>query len=117
MDLVGNKLISLFHRLFVTICVGLLPITGLAETGQTGSINPDTGAETWETHAHGVTFSLTQLLPDQVRAFYVNRGFTLEQIEAYAVSCIFMAVLRNDKAPGVVHFTLQDWSAVTDERS
>ena len=69
---------------------------------------------TWNTHFKGVYISLTQILKEQAQAFYVNRGFSLEQIEAYASSCIFMAVMRNDTAPGIVHFNSNNWSVLTD---
>jgi len=84
---------------------------------QTKTTDPETGAETWKTQASGVVLSLTQLLPDQVRAFYVNRGFTLEQIDPYATSCVYMTVLRNDTATGVVHFEQESWSLVSDGHS
>lgn len=76
---------------------------------QVHEVDAATGAETWKTEAHGVALSLTQILPDQVRAFYVNRGFPLATAEHFASACVYMAVLRNDTAPGVVHFVLQDW--------
>jgi len=85
-----------------------------AETPQNSRINSATGAGTWETHANGVHFSLTQILPEQVQAFYVNRGFTLSQIEPYASSCVYMTVLRNDNAPGAIHFISNTWSAIVD---
>ncbi len=94
------------------ILAGLAPQICLAQINQTINTNPNTGITTWETHADGVSFSLTQIYTDQVRAFYVNRGFTLEQTEPYATACVLMVVLRNDNAPGVVHFTLQDWSII-----
>ncbi len=84
---------------------------------QTFVVDPASGAETREIHTNGVIFSLTQLLPDQVRAFYVNRGFTLPQTEAYATACVFMTVLRNEKAVDAIHFILQDWSIVTKGHS
>ena len=88
--------------------------TAIAQT--THRINKDTGAETWETDTHGVHFSLTQILPEQVRAFYVNRGFTLDQIAEYADSCVFMTVLRNDSATDSIHFVRSQWQLlVTDE--
>lgn len=74
------------------------------------AVDADTGARTWETRAHGVTLSLTQLLPDQLRAFYLNRGFPAGAAEVYATSCAFMTVLRNDAAPGTLNFRLADWS-------
>lgn len=78
--------------------------------------DPDTGAETWETRAHGVSLQLTQILPDQARAFYLNRGFPAEAAERYATACVYMTVLRNDAAPGEVGFRLADWRVVTEGR-
>ena len=75
---------------------------------------PAAGIETREITKAGVFLSLTQILPDQARAFYVNRGFPLEATEQYATSCVFMAVLRNDSAEGVVRFRLEDWSVAAD---
>lgn len=69
----------------------------------------DSGAETWETRAHGATLRLTQILPDQARAFYVARGFRAEDAEPYALACVFMTVLRNDAAPAALGFRLADW--------
>lgn len=87
-----------------------------AEAIQSTHINSASGAKTWEIHVHGVHFSLTQILPEQVQAFYANRSFTLKQIEAYSKSCIYMTVLRNDNAPGVVHFISNNWSVLIDEK-
>lgn len=81
---------------------------------QSHRIDQETGIETWQTTTAGVTVSLTQILPDQVRAFYVNRGFSLESIEPYATSCVYMTVLRNDAASGVAQFQLPDWRIVTE---
>ena len=90
--------------------LGLLLASGSACAAQSHRVDADTGAETWETQSAGVALSITQILPDQVRAFYINRGFPAEAIEAYARSCVYMTVLRNDAAPGVVHFRLADWT-------
>ena len=99
------------------IAIGLMSAGCLAGTKQSRATDTATGAETWKIHAHGVSLSLTQILPDQARAFYINRGFTAGQIEPYATACVFMTVLRNDDAPGHVHFVLQNWSVVTDGKS
>ena len=71
--------------------------------------DPDTGAWTFEPRAHGVALSLTQLLPDQLRAFYLARGFPPAAAERFAGACVFMTVLRNETAPGEVAFRLADW--------
>lgn len=85
-----------------------------AAQAQSQRIDPDTGAETWETQVHGVTLSLTQILPDQVRAFYLNRGFPSGTVERYAGACVYMTVLRNDAAPGEMTFRLADWRVVAE---
>jgi hypothetical protein len=90
------------------IALGLV-LTGPA-AAEPDRLDPDTGAATWEARAHGVTLALTQLLPDQVRAFYVNRGFRLEDAEVFALACVYMAVMRNDAAPGVIRFRQADWT-------
>ncbi len=98
-------------RLFALRVAALTAMSSLqAIAAQTGKIDPDTGAATWETRAHGVTLSLTQILPNQARAFYLNRGFPPEAVEPYATACVYMTVLRNDAAPGEVSFRLADWA-------
>ena len=81
-----------------------------AVAAQTQHTDPDTGAATWETRAHGVTLSLTQILPDQARAFYLNRGFPPQAAERYATACVYMTVLRNDAVAGELSFRLAEWS-------
>lgn len=94
----------------------LSSFSSYADVSQTRRTDSVTGAKTWEIQVDGVHFSLTQLLPDQVRAFYVNRGFTLEQIEPYVASCVYMAVLRNDSAPGVIHYVSSSWPVSMNSR-
>ncbi len=94
----------------------LSSFSSYADVLQTRRVDSVTGAKTWEIQVDGVFFSLTQLLPDQVRAFYVNRGFTLAQIEPYASSCVYMTVLRNDNAPGVIHYVSGNWPVSVNGR-
>ena len=98
------------------IIMGLVSLPVSVAVSQQHSINAVTGAQTWSLATEGVLFSLTQILPEQARAFYVNRGFTLDQINAYASSCVYMTVLRNDSAPGVVHFVTNDWTVSVDQQ-
>lgn len=102
-------------RLFALLLAALSGLYVLpAIAAQTEKTDPDTGALTWETRAHGVTLSLTQILPNQARAFYLNRGFPSEAVEPYATACVYMTVLRNDAAPGELSFRLADWSVLGD---
>jgi hypothetical protein len=78
-------------------------------------VDPQTGAATFETQAYGVSISLTQLLPDQIRAFYVARGFDLADADVFAEACVYMTVLRNDTAPGELDFRLSDWEVQHNE--
>jgi hypothetical protein len=76
--------------------------------------DPETGIETWETAAHGVSLRLTQILPDQVRGFYLARGFDAGSVELLAAgACVFQTVLRNESARGTIEFSLADWRSVS----
>ncbi|MCU7816107.1 MAG: hypothetical protein KZQ89_07860 [Candidatus Thiodiazotropha sp. (ex Lucinoma kastoroae)] len=86
-------------------------------SAQSQTVDPASGAVSWETQIHGVTLSLTQILPDQARAFYLNRGLSAVATEPYAKACVYMMILRNDSAPGVVQFRLKDWSVVSTDQS
>ncbi|MFK5913731.1 MAG: hypothetical protein QM484_05085 [Woeseiaceae bacterium] len=103
-------------KIINALVIGLMSFSCYAETPQITRMNATTGAVTWELHAHGVHFSLTQILVEQAQAFYINRGFTLKQITPYSSSCIYMAVLRNDTAPGTIHFIRDNWSILVDEK-
>ena len=95
---------------------GLIGISVLSSViaGQNHTIDETTGIESWENSVAGVSVSLTQILPDQLRAFYVNRGFASDVIEPYARSCVYMTVLRNDAAAGIVRFRLSEWRINTE---
>jgi len=49
-----------------------------------------------------------------LRDHYARRGFSAEAAEIYATSCVYMTVLRNDTAPGIVDYRLADWSVVSN---
>ena len=106
-----------FMKIIITaILTGLYSFSIYADTPQTRHTDSATGAKSWDIRVAGVHFSLTQILPDQARAFYINRGFALEQIEPYATSCVYMTVLRNDNAPGDVHFISNNWSVLVKNK-
>ena len=105
-----------FKQLIHALAFCLLTFSGLADSSQQHSVDALTGAQTWSNDGHGVQLSLTQILPDQLKAFYGNRGFTLEQIEAYTSTCVYMTVLRNDNADGTIHFIRENWSVIAGGR-
>ena len=68
--------------------------------------------QTWRKSIDGISFSIKQILPDQVDAFYIGRGFSREQIKPYTNTCIYTTILRNDNAAGRVHFIRHNWDIV-----
>lgn len=71
-------------------------------------IDSDSGLATWQTEQHGIQIQLTQISPDQARAFYLARGFSSEATERYVAECVFMTVVRNIGDLPIRH-RLADW--------
>ena len=100
------------HKIIACLLFSAAVATPAAETRH--ATDPETGIETWETAAHGVSLRLTQILPDQVRGFYLARGFDAGSVELLAAgACVFQTVLRNESARGAIEFSLADWRSVT----
>lgn len=78
--------------------------------------DPDSGLKTWSAGRNGVSLELTQITPDQARAFFLGRGFAADEAEHYASACVFMTVLRNDAAPAAITYNLAEWRAVSTNR-
>lgn len=76
------------------------------------SVDPDTGLATWETRTQGIEVRLTQISPDQIRGFYLARGFSPEATERFARECVFMTVVRNTGDVTLLH-RLANWRYVT----
>lgn len=75
---------------------------------------PGSGVESWELRTHGVYLRLTQILPDQLRAFYSARGFDAAAVELIATgACVFQTIFRNESATDAIEFNLADWRSVT----
>ena len=93
------------HRLTLT----LLAVWGVAaQAGTEFSVDSETGLTTWQTETAGIQVRLTQISPDQTRAFYQARGFSPETTERYAGECVFMTVVRNIGDMPIEH-RLSDW--------
>ncbi|HWR75605.1 MAG TPA: hypothetical protein VN283_00170 [Thiobacillus sp.] len=79
-----------------------------ALAGTDTSVDADTGLATWQTETRGIQVRLTQISPDQARAFYLARGFSAAAAERYASECVFMTVVRNIGDTPIQH-RLTDW--------
>jgi len=77
--------------------------------------DPETGLTSWKWHGGQARLSLSQLLPDQVRAFFQGRGFTAEQSERIAGFCVFQTVVRNEaEADEPLEVDITDWRVLRD---
>lgn len=90
----------------LTLCLlAIWPELALA----TGPVtDPATGLSTWQIETQGIQVRLTQISPDQARAFYQARGFSAAAAEDYAATCVFMTVVRNLGDTPIEH-RLADW--------
>ena len=86
----------------------LLAAWPLAALASEPSIDPETGLATWQAETQGIQVRLTQISPDQARAFYQARGFSPEAAERYARECVFMTVVRNVGGVPIQH-NLANW--------
>jgi hypothetical protein len=85
------------------------PHSAQAQDGITRqSIAADSGLITWETDNHGVHLRLTQISPDQARAFMQGRGLDEKSVEEFARTCVYMTVLRNDSRQPL-KYRLAEW--------
>ncbi|MDP3123283.1 MAG: hypothetical protein Q8M46_01635, partial [Thiobacillus sp.] len=66
------------------ITLTLLAVWPLAALSSAPSIDVETGLATWETQTQGIEVRLTQITPDQIRGFYLARGFSREATERFA---------------------------------
>lgn len=77
---------------------------GQSAAGETRhSLDPDTGLSTWEVDTRGVHLRLTQISPEQARAFMLNRGMDRQSVEEFARTCVYMTVVRNDSKQPIEH--------------
>ena len=97
------------RRLTLTL-LALWPLAAAATTES--STDPETGLVTWQTETAGIQVRLTQISPDQARAFYQARGFSAAAAERYAAECVFMTVVRNIGDAPIQH-RLADWRYVS----
>ncbi len=71
-----------------------------------------TGLRSWEWREDGVSLRLVQRLPDQTRAFFQARGFSVSEADRIAMSCVFQTIFRNDGADDALSYSLDDWRAI-----
>jgi len=88
-------------------------ISGLA-TAATISRHDETasGLQGWRVLDENIKIELNPLQKDQVRAFYLGRGFSESVTQQIAASCVYQAVIENISVPSMnkrVEVNLSDW--------
>lgn len=72
------------------------------------TLDAETQLSTWETSHDSVHLRLTQISPNQARAFMQARGLDEKSVEEFARTCVYMTVLRNEgKSP--IKYCLAEW--------
>jgi hypothetical protein len=95
---------------FLTPARALAPQEGVTRH----SIAEDTGLSTWEVDTQGMHLRLTQISPEQARAFMLNRGMDRQSVEEFAHACVYMTVVRNESRQPIEH-NLAYWHYVPDD--
>lgn len=91
----------------------VLPVSA-ALAGTLKSTNPDNGLSNWQSQDTPFSLQLLQLMPDNVRAVYGNKGFPKSLVEEMAGYCIFGSVIRN-LADDPISYDVADWRAITPD--
>lgn len=81
-------------------------------TGQ----DEDAGLPYWELREPGLSVRLVQRHPDQTRAFFLARGFSREDVELIAQSCVFQTIFRNTAqatSSDTLEYDLKKWRVQT----
>jgi len=85
--------INACFKIVVVCAVALSAYSAQAEV--TTGIDADAGLPYWELREAGLSIRLVQRHPDQTRAFLLARGFSREDVELIAQSCVFQTIVRN----------------------
>jgi len=80
-------------------------------------INPLPGVKTWNWSDSGISVRLTQIIPEQVRGFYMGRGFSQDDAELIAGDCIFQTVIRNDSPANKVEMDMKQWQVASGAKT
>lgn len=93
----------------------LFPAPAMA--GVTQSVDEQTALVSWKIDDGNFELQLTQLLPDQTRAFFQARGFPKETADSIATGCIMQSIGRNrgkQETPGSIDVDLKQWRMLHD---
>lgn len=97
-----------------TTLLAFLLATTTASASTLKETNPENGLSNWQSVDAPFKLQLLQLMPDNVRAVYSNKGFPPDLVEEMAGYCMFGSVISNlSDAP--LDYDVADWRAVTSD--
>ena len=109
-----------FRRgLFVTILVFFCTNASANSITLTTGNDEQSFLPYWQIAGKGINLRLVQRIPDQVRAFFMSRGFSTDDAEIIANSCVFQTVFKNVSnltVPSTLKYSLRDWVVRTGEK-
>lgn len=93
--------------LIVLLLINPVNAASISRHDQTAS-----GLQGWRIQDENIKIELNPLQKDQVRAFYLGRGFSKQLTERIAGSCVYQAVIENISNPELntqLEVDLSDW--------
>jgi hypothetical protein len=108
----NNSLVTLYAAaaLFILQPAQQLMAASITRHDQTAS-----GLSGWRVQDENIKVELNPLYKDQVRAFYLGRGFSEALTERIADACVYQAVIENVSDPAgdtLLEVNLSDWRII-----
>jgi len=98
-------------RRAISVAGALLCVNASNAAVHTGT-DAEAGLPYWEIVEPGISIRLVQRLPDQTRGFFQARGFSVDDADFIAQSCVFQTVFKNHSGadePGKIEYNLLEW--------
>jgi hypothetical protein len=107
---------SRFYLLFLALTSICITANLAADTQKT--LDKETNLSAWILRDSGLELTLKQVFPEQIRAFYLARGFPKTTAEKIANSCMFQTIVKNSLQEGEpIHMDQALWQVKTDTQT
>ncbi len=84
----------------------------------TKTVDKASGLSVWTFNDNGLELTLKQAFPEQIRAFYLARGFPKATAEKIAKSCMFQTIVKNSLQKGdPIHMDQTLWQVKTNKQT
>jgi len=103
----GKSYAFRLQRIRPLVWLGLM-LPGWSSAAVVTGVDEQSGLRSWEWREAGASIRLVQRLPDQTRAFFQARGFSVAEADRIASECVFQTIFRNDGQYPLT-YALDDW--------